>query len=154
MLEVTNPQGQEVREFTCPNPDCKAILRVNFYDGETILAENKGQKSSLGLLVYNSQKHALHEGKNTIGRSDSKHTAEIGIESADKSMSRLHCQIEVFKLEKGKVKPVLSDLREQDKIYKKPLKVNNEPLSFYDQIVLEDGDYLLMGDTVVRFRQE
>lgn len=154
MLEVTNPQEQEVREITCPNPACKAVLRVNFYDGETILAENKSQEQSAGLLVYNSQKHALREGKNTIGRSDSKHTADIGIECADKSMSRLHCQIEVMKLESGKVKPVLSDLREQNKIDQMPLKVNDEQLSVYDQVVLEDGDYILLGDTVVKYRQK
>lgn len=154
MLEVTNPQGQEVREITCPNPACKAVLRVNFYDGETILAENKSQKQSAGLLVYNSQKHALREGKNTIGRSDSKHTADIGIECADKRMSRLHCQIEVVKLENGKVKPVLSDLRGRDKINQMPLKVNDEPLSVYDQVVLEDGDYILLGEAVVKYRQK
>ena len=154
ILEVTNPQEQEVREITCPNPACKTILRVDFYDGETILSENKKQKASLGFLVYNSQKLALHEGKNTIGRSDSKHTAEIGIVCADKSMSRLHSQIEAIKLESGKVKPVLSDLRGQEKIDKKPLKVNGEPLSVYDQIVLEDGDYILLGETVVRYRQK
>ena len=129
-------------------------MRVSFYDGETVLAENKSQKSSLGVLVYNSQKLTLHDGKNTIGRSDSKHTAEIGIVCTDKTMSRLHCQIEIIKLESGKVKPVLSDLRGREKIDKKPLKVNDEPLSVYDQIVLEDGDYVLMGETVVRYRQK
>ena len=154
MLEVDNPQGLEIREITCPNPACKAVLRVNFYDGETILGESKSLKASLGMLVYNSQKHALQEGKNTIGRSDSKHTADIGIDTSDKSMSRLHCQVEVIRLESGKVKPVLSDLREEDKVGKKPLMVNDEPLSIHDQIVLEDGDYVRMGDTVVRYMQK
>ena len=154
MIEVTNPKGLDYREITCPNPACKATLHVKFYEGETILAENKDLKESLGIIVYNGQKMPLREGKNSIGRKDSRNTADIGVETTDKSMSRLHCQIEVIRLKSGKVKPVISDLREQDKMEKMPTMVNDLPLKASDRIVLDDGDKIKLGETVVRFRQK
>lgn len=154
MIEVGNPNLVAVRDINCPNPNCKALLHVDFDNGETILTEKKDRKASLGILVFNSHKLALQEGKNTIGRKDSKHTASIGIETPDKAMSRLHCQVENIRIKSGKVKSVLSDLRESDKIGQKPIMVNDEPLSAFDQIVLDDGDYIKLGDTVVRYRQK
>lgn len=154
MIEVTNPKGLDYREITCPNPACKATLHVRFYEGETILAENKEQKESLGAIEYNGRKMPLHEGKNSIGRKDSKNTADIGVETTDKSMSRQHCQIEVIRLKSGKVKPVISELREQEKMEKMPTMINGEPLKVGDRIVLDDGDSIKLGETVVRFRQK
>jgi len=154
MIEVGNPNLVAVRDINCPNPKCKALLHVNFDEGETVLAEKKDRKASLGILVCNSQRIALQEGKSTIGRKDSKHTASIGIETTDKAMSRLHCQVENIRLKSGKVKTVLSDLRTSEKIEQKPVMVNDEPLSAFDQIVLDDGDYIKLGDTVLRYRQQ
>lgn len=154
MIEVGNPNLVAVRDINCPNPNCKALLHVNFDDGETILADKKSRKDVAGMIVYNSQKLPLQEGKNTIGRKDSKNTASIGIETSDKAMSRLHCQIEVVKLKNGKVKPILNDLRDENKIGTKPIIINDESLTVFDKIVLDDGDYIKLGDTVVRYRQK
>ena len=154
MIEVTNPKGLDYREITCPNPACKATLHVRFYEGETILAENRDLKVSLGAIEYNGLRMPLHEGKNSIGRKDSKNTADIGVETTDKSMSRQHCQIEVIRLKSGKVKPVISDLRGKDKMDKMPTMINGEPLKVCDRIVLDDGDKIQLGETVVKFWQK
>lgn len=153
-MEVGNPNLVAVRDINCPNPACKALLHVSFDDGETILAEKKDRKDIVGMIVFNSQKLPLQKGKNTIGRMDSKNTASIGIETSDKGMSRLHCQLEVIRLSNGKVKPVLSDLRNQEKIEQKPIFINDEAMTSFDKIVLDDGDYIKLGDTVVRYRQK
>lgn len=154
ILDVKNPSNLVARDINCPNPACKALLHVSFDDGETILADKKEMKDIVGMIVYNSQKLPLQEGKNTIGRKDSKNTASIGIETSDKGMSRLHCQLDVIRLNNGKVKPVLSDLRDQEKIELKPIFINDEAMTSFDKIVLDDGDYIKLGNTVVRYRQK
>lgn len=155
MIEVGNPNNLAVRDITCPNPNCKVLLHVNFDDGETILADNNEQKNIPGKLQYNG--HApleLKEGKQTIGRADSKHTADLGIEVDDHAMSRLHCLIEVIKLASGKVKAIISDIRDDEKIKIRPTIVDNNPLCKMDRIVLDDGDYVKMGDTMIKYVQE
>lgn len=154
MMEVTNPNSLAVRDIICPNPNCKALLHVNFDDGETILADKKDRKESVGMIVFNSQELPLLEGINTIGRKDSKNTASIGVDASDKAMSRLHCQLEVIRLKDGKIKPVLRDLRDQEKIGQKPIFINDEAMTSFDKIVLDDGDYIKLGDTIVRYRQK
>lgn len=155
MMEVGNPDLVAVRDINCPNPNCKALLHVNFDDGETVLAEKNDRKDVPGHLKYKG--HAplqLKEGKNTIGRADSKHTADIGFDVDDKAMSRLHCQIEVVRLSSGKVKAIISDLRDEEKIKIKPTIVDDEPLCKMDCIVLDDGDYIKMGDTTIKYVQK
>ena len=155
MMEVTNPNLQSVRDVNCPNPNCKVLLHVNFDDGETVLAEKKERKDVPGQLVYNNHSPLyLKEGKNTVGRADSKHTADLGLEVNDQAMSRLHCLIEVHKLSTGMYKAVISDLRDETKINKMCTEINGEPLMKEDKMVLDDGDSIKMGNTVIRYRQK
>ena len=155
MLEVTNPNNLAVRDITCPNPKCKALLHVNFDDGETILVTKKNSKDKCGYIKHEGQNPLyLREGRFTIGRADRNNTANLGIETQDMSMSRLHCQLEVVKLKSGKVKVIISDLREQEKIEKKPVLVNEVRLSGFDKLVLDDGDRIKLGNTIVWYIQE
>lgn len=154
VLEVTNPRNQTVLLITCPNPDCKAKIRVQFDTGETILAQSKKNEMVPGFLTYQGHTYKLMEGKNTIGRSSSKHEAQIEFTTDDKSMSRLHCQIEVVKLKSNRMKVIISDLRTKEKIVQRPLCVEEEPLAKEDRVVLADGDYILMGRQRIRFSQK
>lgn len=154
MLEVTNPKGEEVLLITCPNPNCKAKMRVQFDTGKTILAQSKKNEMVPGFLAYQGHTYELMEGKNAIGRSSSKHEAQIELATDDKSMSRLHCQIEVVKLKSNRMKVIISDLRTPEKIAQMPLCVEDEPLAKEDRVVLADGDYILMGRQRIRFSQK
>lgn len=154
LLEVTNPKGETMLMITCPNPDCKAKMRVQFDTGETILAQSKKNETVPGYLTHQGHQYELKEGRNTIGRSSSKHDAQIELITDDKSMSRLHCLIEGVKLSNGRIKLIISDLRSPEKIDKMPLYVEDEPLAKEDRIVLADGDYIQMGRQRIRFSQK
>lgn len=154
LLEVTNPKKEPVLLITCPNPNCKTKIRVQFDTGETVIDSDTTGKSSPGYLTYKEQTFQLEEGRNTIGRSSSKHEAKIGFVTEDKSMSRLHCQIEAVRLKSGKVKAIISDVRSIGKIAKKPLRVEDEPLYPEDRIVLANGDFIQMGNQKIRYYQK
>lgn len=154
LLEVTNPKNEDVLLITCPNPYCKVKMRVQFDTGETILAQSKKNEMVSGFLTYQSHTYELMEGKNTIGRSSSKHEAQIEIVTDDKSMSRLHCQIEVVKLKNNRTKAIISDLRTTEKIAQSPLCVEDEPLAKEDRVVLTDGEYIQMGRQRIMFNQK
>lgn len=154
IIEVTNPNLMLSREINCPNPKCKAVLHIQFDNGETVFVDSKNKNKFPGFLKYEGNDHAgLKEGRNTIGRADRKRTADIGINTQDMSMSRLHCVIEVVKQKSGKYKVIISDARDLEKIDVKPIFVNNEMLSSYDKILLEDGDNIKLGNTIVKYIQ-
>ena len=154
LLEVTNPKQEPVLMIKCPNPECGAKLRVRFDTGETVLAPKKSAATVPGYLTWGGQCYELKEGRNTVGRSSSKHEASIEIVTDDKSMSRVHCLLEVIRLKSGRVKVIISDLRTADKIAQKPTLVYDEPLSTEDRLVLEDGDTIGIGGQTLRFHQK
>lgn len=138
----------------CPNPACGAKLRVRFDTGETILAPKKTVATVPGYLAWNGQCYELKEGLNTVGRSSSRHESQIEIPTEDKSVSRLHCQIEVVRLSTGRVKAIISDLRSSDKITQKPTLVYDDPLAQGDRLVLNDGDTIEIGGQTLRYHQK
>ena len=154
LLEVTNPKGEAMLLITCPNPACKAKMRVQFDTGKTILAQSKKNETVPGFLTYQGRRYELKEGRNTVGRNSSKHEANIEFVTDDKSMSRLHCQLEAVKLKNGRIKVIISDLRASEKIAQIPLCVEDEPLAKEDRIVLADGDYIQMGRQRIKFSQK
>lgn len=138
----------------CPNPACGAKLRVRFDTGETVLAQKKLAATVPGYLVLSGQGYELKEGRNTIGRSNSNHEADIELATDDRSVSRLHCLIEAIRLKDGRVKVVISDLRTAEKMAEKPTLVYDEPLHPEDRIVLDDGDTIELGDQTLHFHQK
>ena len=153
-LEVTNPKGEPVLMIKCPNPECGVKLRVRFDTGETVIAPKKGAANVPGYLIWDGQSFELKEGRNSVGRGSSKHEADIELPTDDRSVSRVHCLLEVIKLKSGRVKVVVSDLRSADKIAQKPTLVYDEPLASEDRLVLEDGDTIEIGDQTLRFHQK
>lgn len=159
-LEVTNPRQEPELMIKCPNPACGAKLRVRFDTGETVLAAKKGAATVPGYLTWGGQAYELKEGRNTVGRSSSKHEADIEIPTDDHSVSRMHCLLEAIRLsdcnsdKTGRVKVIISDLRSSDKIVQKPTLVYEEPLAAEDRLVLDDGDSIEIGNQVLRFHQK
>lgn len=153
-LEVTNPKGEPVLMIKCPNPECGVKLRVRFDTGETVIAPKKGAANVPGYLIWGGQSFELKEGRNSVGRGSSKHEADIELPTDDRSVSRVHCLLEVIKLKSGRVKVVVSDLRSADKIAQKPTLVYDDLLASEDRLVLEDGDTIEIGDQTLRFHQK
>ena len=152
--EVTIPKEQRILMITCSNPSCGAKIRVRFDTGETIIAQKKNAATVPGYLSYGGNHYELHEGRNTVGRNNSKHEASIEFETADRSMSRVHSLLEVVRTKSGRVKVIVSDLRSVDKIALMPTLVDDDPLVDDDRLVLEDGDTIQMGEQIIRFLQK
>ena len=153
-LEVTNPKGEPVLMIKCPNPACGAKLRVRFDTGETVIAPKKTAATVPGYLTWDGQSFELKEGRNSVGRSSSKHEADIELPTEDRSVSRLHCLLDARRLNSGRVKVVISDLRTAEKISQKPTLIYDESLAPEDMLVLEDGDTIEIGDQTLRFHQK
>lgn len=152
--EVTIPKEQRILMITCKNPSCGAKIRVCFDTGKTIIAQKKNAATVPGYLSYGGKCFELHEGRNTVGRYNSKHEASIEFETADRSMSRVHSLLEVVRTKSGRVKVIVSDLRSVDKIALMPTLVDDDPLVDDDRLVLEDGDTIQMGEQIIRFFQK
>ena len=148
---MTNPKGEAVLLITCPNPACGAKLRITFDTGDTILADAKPHEGKIGHLAMGSHTFTLTEGTNTVGRQSASSSATVQLLTDDLSMSRLHVQIQVTRLKSGRVKAVLSDLRDAAKIRQLPTRIDDEPLLPGDAFVLENGDAITMGHTEVKY---
>lgn len=153
-LEVTNPKQEPMLLITCPNPACGAKLRVRFDTGETIIAPKKKVATVPGYLSYNGEYFVLAEGRNSVGRNSSKHESNIEIQTADKSVSRVHCLLEAVRIESVRMKVIASDLRSEEKMAQMPTCIADEPLAKEDRIVLEDGDTIKIGGQVLTFHQK
>lgn len=152
LLEVTNPQKQEIVLIGCPN--CKAKLRVQFDTGETILEVSKSSKTEIGYLSCKGKQYELKLGVNTIGRKSDKSTASIQIETEDRSASRVHAEIEVIRLQNERIKALLKDVRDKEKMEKKPMFFDDARLYPEDRINLENGDSFKIGDTTIKYIQK
>ncbi|MBQ8047087.1 MAG: FHA domain-containing protein [Prevotella sp.] len=153
LLDVTNPNGEDVLLVTCPNPGCGAKIRFRWSLGETQLAPVT-DTTAIGYLKKGQHTYPLREGKNTIGRYSSSSDVDLQIETDDRTMSRKHAEINVVRLKNGRVKAIIHDVRDEQKMTAKPLLVEDEPLLKPDKIVLTNGDLLTLGDTIVKYVQE
>ena len=153
VIEVKNSNDEKVLQFKCPNASCGATIRLFFDTGETVLAMPKS-KETFGAIYCNRVSYPLNIGKQTMGRMSTSQHLDIAIPTNDLSMSRLHAEIEVVKLSNGRIKPILQDLRDKEKVKKKPIKIAGEYLYETDRIVLQSGDIFTLGDTNFQYLQE
>ena len=151
-LEVTNPNGQDIILINCPQ--CQAKLRVQFNTGETVLEESSSDKKKIGSLSCKGIKYPLQLGLNTIGRKSNKSTATIQIDTDDRSVSRVHAEIEVVRLQNERIKVVLRDIRDSEKIKIKPSYFEDQKMYPEDRINLENGDTFKIGETLIKYVQK
>lgn len=155
-IEVTNENDLQFMQVKCPNPVCPAQIRIDFTDdlNKTQMGASSGSNTKIGSLRLGSRSYPLQEGRNTIGRGAPSSKATVQLETADKSMSREHAVIEVVRLKSGRVKAILSDLRQAEKAKQRPLMVEDVALTAGDRISLAHGDVITLGDTEVKYIQE
>lgn len=151
ILQVTNPKSEPVLLITCPNPQCKAKMRVTFDTGDTQIVDNTHLSTAIGQLVLNGHSYPLALGENTVGRLSQTSQATVELPVDDATMSRQHLRIVVHRLKSGRVKAVLSDMREAEKTVRVPIRIDDEPLQPEDAFVLTHGDVILMGCTRVKY---
>ncbi len=158
-LSVTNSKNEEVKRIKCPN--CGKQIDIPFKrhvreDGETQLGGvPTGGETQLppvsvsrkkAYLEFNGVRYNLEIGRNTIGRKAKTSNADIQLETDDLYMSRQHAIINVRRLPNGGI--TTSVTNDQNK---NATTVNGMELAKADEIVLNDGDQIKMGETTVFF---
>lgn len=147
---IGNPKKVQFRTVNC----CKCgHPETVYFDTDMTLIDKKRMAADTGFyLSHNGRKYELEEADNTIGRMSSAHEAEVELLiEDDRSVSRKHCKIRVVRLKRGDIKSIISDERTEQKIEQKPTLVNGVPLCKEDEIVLSDGDVIIMGRQTVLF---
>lgn len=112
-------------------------LKVGYSAGKAIIGSIIEQSTS--------KKYFLKEGKNTLGRKSISSFVSIPIDTNDRYMSRNHLTIEVINGGKEYIH-IAYNCKDDVETY-----INNKVLSVSDQIVLENGDSIQMGDTKFKF---
>lgn len=173
VLDVKNSKEQPELLLNCPQ--CRAELLVKFgpreepLEAPTFFAQPKqraaqpnygetqlgdapqssaahGQKADLPQLRCNGEAYTLAEGRNIVGRKDSKKLATVPIDTDDKFMSRQHCVINVSFTD-GKYKAILSNYENKNDTFINGIKIDKG-----DDIVLNDGNNIKMGNTILTFK--
>lgn len=145
--------------FKCPK--CRQSIPVSLLesqrqradaDQDTVLvrpvADVAGRLLVVGDEATPEQTFTLHEGVFVVGRKSRASNATIGILTADKSMSREHILIEVKKDHKGGYKHYLSDNNSKNHTL-----YNGSYLEKGEVVVLKDDDEIIIGHTVLRFKE-
>lgn len=167
-LKVADNVDVSDKKFQCPScnqkhyfRDCqKAEKRPLPSREETEFANEKTQLPSgsdktqlpninqkAGTLVdSNGRQYQLKEGINTIGRDASTPKATVRIDTDDRTMSRNHAIIEVVRSGLQLVHIIKNSEN------KNPSYVNNALIGSRDQLVLNDGDKLKFGETILNFK--
>lgn len=171
ILDVRNSKNEDIKIITCPQ--CGSTLRVKFHkhqeaneplDAETFLPGKPSQQISSGsetklaspkikaksaILVVDGREYKLLQGENTIGRKSPTSSASVQIATSDGYMSRRQAKITVSTTENGALKAVISNDRN-----KNLTSINGQELSEGDEIVLTDGDEIVMGKTRMTYIEQ
>lgn len=123
-LEVKNSRDEAVKRITCPN--CKKQLAVRF---ETVQDKPAQPQLPLGTVYRGTMPHPLREGVNQIPLQDGS-----------------HIEVEAVRLADGNSKCIV-----KAQAGSRQVKVNGQPLTAGDEIVLAVGDEVQAGDTVFTF---
>jgi pSer/pThr/pTyr-binding forkhead associated (FHA) protein len=156
--ETRIPQG--INSFKCPK--CKREVPLSYLDHklrpdadvETLVVSPKAKDKGTGRLTVlpdantPQQEFPLSEGISIVGRKAKTFTANICIQTEDKTMSRSHIRIEVRKNPKGGYFYYLSDNNSKNNTLYNGKYIENE-----DMIVLKDKDEIVLGRTVIRFNE-
>lgn len=171
ILDVRNSKNEDIKIITCPQ--CKATLRVRFHklqeskepldaktflpdrrkpinegadiDGNTCLPQSLG-KSKKPILIVGGKEYPLSIGVNTIGRKSPTSSATVQIPSEDGYMSRRHAKIAVSITKTGLLKSVISNDKN-----KNPTMVEGQEIMQEDEIILTNGDEIVMGKTTLTY---
>ena len=108
---------------------------------------DSASRPAVGVLVDNmGRTYALRSGINTIGRKASSSAATVQIATDERTMSRSHAVIEVSNAG-GKTIHIL-----RNGANKNPSYLNGTVIGPQDQLILNNGDRIRMGNTEMTFK--
>lgn len=116
-------------------------------DSEDETRINSESRQLIGTMAdYKGRTYNLHLGINTIGRKAGSSTASVQIATDDRTMSRSHAIIEVSNAG-GKTIHFL-----RNGANKNPSYLNGTVIGPQDQLILNNGDRIRMGNTELTFK--
>ncbi len=134
-----------------------AFIKQQYSTDETALSRQGGcdqtkiesaQKQSVGVLTDNiGNSYHLQLGVNTVGRKAASSTASVQISTDDRTMSRSHAIIEVCNTG-GRLIHIL-----RNGANKNPSYLNDTLIGQQDQLILNNGDRIIMGGTELTFKK-
>lgn len=152
--EVNIPAGAEEYSFHCANPECNTLIHLNCNTGQTQLPQVRVETRLPGYLHNETGTYPLREGSLVVGRAAPNSTADIQIQTDDRTMSRQHCSIEVKRLSTGRMKAIISELRADPRLIEhRPLLLDGEQVLPSERIVLGNGDRIILGSTQLTYFQ-
>lgn len=108
---------------------------------------DSASRPAVGVLVDNmGRTYALRSGINTIGRKASSSAATVQIATDDRTMSRSHAVIEVSNAGGNTIHILRNGAN------KNPSYLNGSLIGQQDQLILNNGDRIKMGNTEVTFK--
>lgn len=176
VLDVKNSKNETVKQITCPSCQCVLNVKFpeqqepldaeTYYappkqhiadDGATQLASSDNgatqlvrhatKQQKIAKLLFGGIYYKLEEGRNIVGRKGCTSTATVQIDSADRYMSRQHCEIIVTTMPDGNMKVVLHNYQN-----KNLTTIDGHAIDTGDEIRLTDNNSITMGRTTVTFK--
>lgn len=154
--ETKYSEGQSL-VFICENCKKQFSIRIGKTKlkatrKEEVLDEQENSQQFGSVVVVENvfgykQVHPLKEGDNVIGRRNKGTEVDVSIETADPSMDRKHCVINVSKNKQGKI---IYTLRDNQSITGTFLM--NELLGPKDRVRIEEGTVFTLGATTLILR--
>lgn len=146
------PSGEETqyggRQTGPSGGDKTRIGQQPLQDGgdETRIGSSAPRPSAGVLVDSKGSTYPLRPGVNTIGRKAASSPASVQIATDDRTMSRSHAVIEVSDAG-GKTIHIL-----RNGANKNPSFLNGNLIGQQDQFILNNGDRIKMGDTILTFK--
>lgn len=176
VLDVKNSKNETVKQITCPSCQCVLNVKFpeqqepldaeTYYappkqhiadDGATQLASSDNgatqlvrhatKQQKIAKLLFGGIYYKLEEGRNIVGRKGCTSTATVQIDTADRYMSRQHCEIIVTTMPDGNMKVVLHNYQN-----KNLTTIDGHAIDTGDEIRLTDNNSITMGRTTVTFK--
>lgn len=136
ILDVRNSKNEDVKRIVCPG--CKKHLAITFHETQVPTSQ------SVAVLFFGKAEYQLKEGTQMIGRKDPQSKAEIQIATGDASLLLEHAHLKVVERNDGSNMYIVSPCSHEATLF-----VNQLPLEEGDEVMLNIGDELRMGDTVL-----
>lgn len=130
----------------------KVPTKLGRDDDQTVFSVAGERIDAVGFRILKNEYHAQSEltlvaGRHTLGRNSGSKKASIQINTADHSISRIHCELDIFRDQKGQLCCTIKDAGSQAGVL-----LNDRKLHELDEYYLEDKDQIRMGQSIIEYQ--
>lgn len=115
----------------------------------TVLRGQSGATHAQPRLVCRGREYTLQTGRNIVGRKSTQKPADIMLDVDDQYMSRQHIAVTITRLANGTIRAIVQNYRNTNQTH-----VAGQPLAAGEEVILNHGTTIKMGDTEIVYRQK